>query len=862
MLTIHTCTSAAAVKAYYQSADYFVDGRQSPGEWGGNAAQQLGLNGKVQWEQFAAMAENRDPATGSRLTPRQNDSRRVAYDFTFSAPKSVSLLWEFTRDDRIREAFEQSVNDTMQELEAEAKTRVRKGKAEHDRTTSNLAWAGFTHFETRPSREDGLPDPQLHRHVVAFNLTWDSSEGRWKAAQFGDIKREAYYFEAAFHSRLSHRMRQLGYGIERRGRFWEVSGIPDELRERFSRRTHEIDELADELGITDPKARAKLGATSRLHKQKDISHEGLRSYWLGRLSRADKDALNSTVRNAADQFEGVLAMVPASPQQSLDHAFAHSFEREAVVPARRVLAEALRHGVGNLLPEQVLPLATQHGLVVRDVEGQQLSTTREVLDEESRMITFAREGRGTMRPLSMNDQFANPRKSENRLSPDQQAAILHVWNSRNRVTLVRGGAGTGKTTMMQAAIAGIEAPVVVIAPSARASRDVLRSEGFAEADTVARFLLDESMQRKARGGVIWVDEAGLVGSRDMAGILAVAEREGSRVVLQGDVKQHASVARGSPLQILADHAGLPVAELTDIKRQRGDYRTAIERLANGEAAEGFDQLDRLGWVLEVPQAERYQHLAAAYLATIEGGESAIIVSPTHAEGRLIARQVRRGLRQSGKLRGEDREFATFTNLNFTQAQLADARERGGEAGMVIDQYGAYREEPTTIASGDLVRITRGGKTADGKHRVENGGVYEVSGFTEAGGLQLANGWQLPPDFRFFTQGYVVTSHASQGRTVDRVFIGQSSESFPASSREQFYVSASRGRKQALVFTDDKTLLRHAVQHSEPRVSATDLMKKPKRRKARERLKQAARVVIDKTRELLQPSHAKERDHDR
>ncbi len=887
MLTIHTCTSADAVKGYFKSSDYYVDGVESDGRWGGKGAELLGLSGAVDWKSFESLADNLDPRTGKQLTARMNDKRRVAYDFTFSAPKSVSLLYEFSRDERILQAFEASIDETMRDIEREAKTRVRKGGAEYDRVTGNLAHAGFTHFETRPG-PDGLPDPQLHRHVVTFNVTYDKSERRWKAGQFGDLKRDGYYWEAAFHSRLSHRMAELGYGVSKKGRFWEVDGVSQKLRDSFSRRTAEVEQLAEKLGVKDPKAKAKLGATSRKNKQKDMTHDDLRDYWVSRLTKTDKAALNEVTRKAADHVVDVNGMIEDRTQASVAFAVDHCFERTSVLPEKRVLMEALRHGFGSVLPEGVAKQSRVAGLFTTNVDSDILASTKGVLEEESRMIAFAREGRGTMRPLAglaspqrgftPEDQIerSNPavlskehpatpspeRQQENatgsklksiepvlHLSPEQQAACWHVWNSRDRVTLVRGGAGTGKTTMMQAAISGIDAPVTVLAPSAEASRGVLRSEGFEAADTLAKFLQDQDMQDDAEGGVIWVDESGLIGSRDMARLFDVAKRVDARIVLSGDGKQHASPARGAPLRILQDYAGLKPAELTDIKRQKGMYKDAVKSIEKGDLAKGFDKLDQLGWVLEVNDADRYRHLAAAYIGAVGAGESALVVSPTHSEGNRITAEIRQGLKAAGKI-GVERQFSTLTNLNWTSAQVKDARRHEQEPGVVLGKFGAFREDQLAVAPGDLLRITQNGKSTDG-NRLNNGSVYEVAGFTPKGGIVLTNKWEVPGDFRHFTHGYVTTSHAAQGKTVDRVIIGQSAESFPATNREQFYVSASRGRQQALIFTDDKEALKVEIQRSQPKAAAHDLFPKKWKRKLRDRMSKMKKYVIDRAQELMQ-----------
>jgi conjugative relaxase-like TrwC/TraI family protein len=111
-----------------------------------------------------------------------------------------------TGDDKILSAFRDSVKETMDEMEAEMKTRVRKGDKDQDRVTGNMVWAEFIHTTSRPV--DGLPDPQLHAHVFVFNTTWDEEESRWKAGQFADIKRDAPYFQAAFRVRLAGKLQE------------------------------------------------------------------------------------------------------------------------------------------------------------------------------------------------------------------------------------------------------------------------------------------------------------------------------------------------------------------------------------------------------------------------------------------------------------------------------------------------------------------------------------------------------------------------------------------------------------------------------------------------------------------------------
>src|SRR5262249_22489964 len=101
--------------------------------------------------------------------------------------------------------------------------------------------------------------------------------------------------------------------------------------------------------------------------------------------------------------------------------------------------------------------------------------------------------------------------------------------------------------------------------------------------------------------------------------------------------------------------------------------------------------------------------------------------------------------------------------------------------------------------------------------------YQVRRFDERGDIVLDNGWTVSREFGHLTYGYVITSFASQSKTVDVAFVGQSSESFPASSREQLYVSASRAKRAVTIYTDDKEALREAIAQSDERVSATEFV---------------------------------------
>ncbi len=882
MLRITQNTAPQGAKSYYSTADYYSEGQELTGHWRGEGAKRLGLSGVVQQKEWDALCDNRDPNTGKSLTARQKEGRRVGYDFNFHVPKSVSVLYGLTKDERILDAFRESVDATMQDIESEMQTRVRVRGGREDRTTGNMVWGEFVHTTARPV--EGVPDPHLHAHCFVFNATWDEKESRWKAGQFASLKRDAPFFEAVFHSRLARKLEELGLATERTRHGWELAGVPKSALTKFSRRTALIEQKAREKGITDQESKSELGAKTRERKRKDLSFAELGEQWKARLSAEELKAVDAVkARVGRDSIAEDDRLAGDAVERAIDH----SFERNSVMPERKVLTLALKRSVGKASPNTVFSKVAGHGLVAAEREGQRYVTTGDVLREERGMIDFARRGRGTCRPLG----GASHKFTREWLNADQRRAVLHVLTSPDRVMLIRGGAGTGKTSMMMEAVEAIHVGgkhVFTFAPSADASRGVLRQEGFKDAETVARLLKDEQLQAQARGQVIWIDEAGLLGTRTTAQVFDLAHKLDARVILSGDRRQHGSVERGAALRLLESEAGLVPAEIREIQRQKGEYKQAVQALSEGRTADGFRQLDKLGWVREIAETDRYKALAEDYVAAVSAGKSALVVSPTHREGDWITDEIRAHLKQVKRLGAGERRMIALTNANLTEAERRDPDSYSPGDVLVFHQnakgftrgqrvvvgndplplseaarFTVYHPSILPVAPGDLIRITRNGATADGKHRLNNGAIYAAKAFDARGNVVLTNDWTIAKDFGHLTYGYVVTSHASQGKTVDRVFIAESAQSFPAASREQFYVSVSRGREEATIYTDDKQALLDAVNRSDDRFSATEMVGARLRRQREGAFGRLERLqpAIAESQRTHQPEHLRH-DYDR
>jgi hypothetical protein len=219
-------------------------------------------------------------------------------------------------------------------------------------------------------------------------------------------------------------------------------------------------------------------------------------------------------------------------------------------------------------------------------------------------------------------------------------------------------------------------------------------------------------------------------------------------------------------------------------------------------------------------------------------------------------------------------------LNWTEAEKGDPTRYDGtevvqffrnsgpyRAGQRVEgfpkanpkHFAVYHRATLGIAPGEAVRITAGVKTKDG-HRLDNGSMYTVKSIKN-GDIVLNNDWVIGPDFKHMTHGYVTTSHASQGKTVDRVLIAMGHESKPAINAEQFYVSVSRGRERATICTGlSPNTLRHAIQREDNRKSATELMgRKPRRKSLARIIKDRYRILEHKAKRMLETFRQKERE---
>lgn len=875
MLRITMNKSASGAKKYYceqyykegQSAqlDYYSDKDEAIGKWGGKAAEALGLVGDIAKQDFASLCDNKNPLTSKKLTGRNDADRTVGYDFTFNASKSVSLAYALGSEvnkKTILDAFQHSVREAMTEIETGMQARVRaKGKNEN-RMTGNIAYGEFTHFTTRPI--DGVPDPHLHSHCFVFNATYDDQDKKWKAGHFLQINQDAPYYEAIFHSKLAHHLQDAGFAIKRTKNGFELAGIGKTTIDKFSRRTQEIEDYTREHNITDEKQKSRVGAKTREAKRPPISAVKQETAWLDRLTAEELNTIQFPKNNDNATAEGGAA------REALRFSLSHHLERKSVVRDKEVLATAIKSAIGKATPEQVRKEFENDTTILSASERlRTFITTKEALREEQQLIRHCIESRNKFRPISETYIPQNPL-----LNDQQREAVRYALASTDGITIITGKAGTGKTTLMTEVKQGIldhGKRIYAFAPSSEASRGVQRSEGFENADTVARLIQDANLHAELKGQVIWIDEAGMLSNRDMNSVLAIANAQSARVILSGDTKQHSSVERGDALRVIQQETGIKPVTVNKIQRQKNtDYREAVQLLANGSVEKGFKKLDRIGAIHEIADnTDRIDAIADDYYTSAYGNpklpaKEVLVIAPTHAEGQVVTERIRQQLKEKQIIGQDEREFKVLRNRQLTETEkqqpesyrLGDVvvfhqNSKGVKAGKKLevtqaDQNGLLAQDtgglPYSVAlseskkftvfeprqihasEGDKIRITSNGKCSDGKN-LFNGSTFQIEKFDKQGNIKLSNGSTIAAEFGHFNLGYVSTSHASQGKTADKVIISQSSATFRASSMEQFYVSVSRGRQAVSIYTDDKAHLQEAVSQSAERTSATELMAK-------------------------------------
>lgn len=839
--TLHA--SGAGSSARYYTRYLADEGPEGPGVWLGRQASGLGLAGKVSSEDLEALLSGHDPVTGTRLgtalVDRVDSKGRLipavaGFDATFSAPKSVSVWWALTGDARLLDAHDTAVGAVLEHLERYGSTtRVRVDSARQHPDTGGLVMAAF---RQTTSRED---DPQLHTHVV-ISTKVRTADGRWLALDARYLKRKQRalggFYQSVLRAELTRRF-GFAWGPVTNGQA-ELAGLPSELLAVFSKRASQVDEnvatalaeFRDREG-RDPTRRERAALTRRAAQdgratkthlspaqlaprwRREAADAGWTAHGLARSLTAARQepgrsltvaevveqlTTNASTWTRADVVQAVCDLAPPVSQRS-----AHDWARGVEAAADRVVAACVELDP----PEPATPTRASDGRSLWLVPSESHLTHGTVLAQEERILLFAQEAADpspspstTVRPQALDV-----------LQADAAAAVA----GQDRLVLVVGPAGTGKTTTLRAAADDLNRAgraVFGVAPTAKAAK-VLHDETAIPADTLAKLLYE---WRKPDPGDRWrlpptttvvLDEASMVGTGALDELTRLAVSQRWRLVLVGDPRQLQAVGRGGMFDELCRI--FPTHELASVHRFHHRWeQTASLRLRSGDPAALDAYLDH-----QRVRAGTFDDLAARAahrwaFATAAGQKVAVVAE-------------------------------TNEHVDALNAAIQDLRARQGDLGP-----DCARIAGTEMAHiGDRVVTRRNDRSllTDRAEPVRNRDRWTVHAVAANGALTLDHDRGhgtvvLPADYvrSHVRLGYAATAHGNQGDTVDLGITIVTA----ATSHRSLYVGATRGRSEnhLYVVADDVDGARDVLE----RALTNDRADQPAVARRRELLRQAPR----------------------
>jgi len=762
--------------------------------------------------------------------------RAVAgFDFTFSIPKSASVLWAVA-DPRtqqiIADAHHAAVAEMLAYMEREVAA-TRTGATAGDGAVAQVDVRGliataYGHFDSRSG------DPHLHTHVVISNKVQTVLDGKWRSLDSRPMHAATVAIsemhEAVF---ADHLTRALGVEWETRDRgkdrnpAWAIASVPEALTAEFSSRSRMIDEEKDRL-IADyvaahghqPTARTiirlRAQATLSTRPAKTLhSLAELTARWRARASkllgrdatawaadaipaeeplliRADDVPLDVVESIAARVVEVVSEkrttwrrwnLTAETARQTKSYRFTSFEDRQAVT---ELIADAAEHASLRLTPFELssspIGFRRKDGTSVFRPKHSTIYTSTALLEAEDRLLDHSRTLTApTVAESTVARMLQHPRRGEHALGEDQAAALTSIATSGRVLDLLVGPAGAGKTAAMRALRAAWEAEhgkgsVVGLAPSAGAAEVLSVDLGIATENT-AKWWQNHLTHGDTfhPSQLVILDEASLAGTHTLDRLTGLAAAAGAKVLLVGDWAQLQSVDAGGAFGLLA-HAREDVPELTDVHRFTHEW----EKHASLQLRHGSTEIiDTYAEHERITDGDTEQMIDDAYTAwktDRAAGLASILISDSN-------------------------ESVTALNERARTDLILDGVVGGPREALLRDEARA--------ATGDTI-ITRMNdrRLTAGHGWVRNGDRWTVldvrtdgSLLVQRSGAEHGSKVLLPAAYvaEHVNLGYAVTSYRAQGVTVDTAHVLVDA----SMTRENLYVAMTRGRhlNQAYVAVD-------------------------------------------------------------
>lgn len=876
MLTISKPLSAGQARTYHAEefsnarANYYTEGERIAGQWHGKLAEEWGLKGEVREEQFHRLSEGQHPITGEQLVRHQTAreylneegekiktmEHRAGWDATFSAPKSVSLTALVGGDGRVREAHRESVAVALGELEKYVQARL--GSNLPAETTGKWVVVKFEHDSARPV--NGYAAPQLHTHVVFFNVT-QTQDRQTHALQPQELYRTQQYATAVYRSELAARLKQFGYEIERgESSQPEIKGYSQEYLEASSPRRRQIEEHLSEHGLRGAGA-AQIAAHQTREGKLELAHSEMQERHRA-MAQTFGNQPKHVIEGARYNWHHIERESSEKQTQSaIRFSRERNLEREAVADERALLRDALKRSMGEATFAEVKSEFENRVKAGEFIEASHRApgrafTTTEMVGYEHDTIKVMRDGQGQHAPIASFGTRREIEREHGHLNKSQLAAVEQILSSRDQVMALEGLAGAGKTTSLAAIRGAAEREgykVEGFAPTSRAAHQ-LREAGI-EASTLQRHLVSKQDAHNEHKHLYILDESSLASTKQINHFLHRLH-EHDRVLLVGDTRQHEAVEAGRPYHQLRE-TGIETARLDDIIRQKDPaLKEVVQELARGDVRSAIEKLEDQGRVHEiVDRNERLAEIAREYAAKPEG---TLVVSPDNQSRREINEAIHRTMQGQGQvdkeedkyrvlvarqeITGADRqwagqyargdivrytrgsktlgikagEYGRVESLSEKKNRLTVKRENGERVSYDARRFHGvtlYREAERAFSKGDRVQFTAPSK----EQHIANRELGTIEKADANGNLQLRldSGRRLAFNIKqnpHLDYGYAVTSHSSQGQTADRVIIHVDTEQTGEKlvNRRLAYVAVSRARHDVQIFTNDALRLHDAL----------------------------------------------------
>ena len=737
MISFSAITDAGKAADYYsgidKAAEYYDAAGRVPSRWLGAGAALQGLRAEVGRDalraQLSGKVRDADGAERQLGIQRAGEfQHRAGWDFTISAPKSVSIESLVNGRADVDNAHRKSVAAVVAYLERHAATARINGQYVN---TGNLTIAAYDHVSSRAG------DPQLHTHLLVSNVTHDD-QGRARSLSNEKLLEHRKAADSVYHATLSRELQALGYAVRHdRAGHVEIASYSQAQLADFSTRSKEIEQALAARGQTRDSASAEsrqiAALATRSPKNLPETREAHASRWQAQAALLGIQPADR--HTPAAQPEGWDAAKIA--QRAVADASAHLTEREAVMRPQDLHREAARMTEGRCgwqHVEAAITDAMKRGDLVAGVDGR--ITTKALLEVERQTDARLEGGRGAHKAVMTGRQFdAALRKFEGskgfKLSDEQQQAARMILTGSDRFQGVQGLAGTGKTTLLafvRSAAEGQGWRVAGHSAGAEQAATMQRESGIASTTTAAWLIEADKAQASPRDvkTLYVMDEASQSGAKQYANSLIATEKLGARAVMLGDRFQHQSVEAGRAFARSQSH--MPVATLgaTSIRRQRTEHaQTAVARVLSGDhagAIRGLKAVEANRHQSALPEnatrqdrreaaradnADVIKRLASDYVALPrEQRDRTLIVTSTNTDRQEINRAIRSGLSMRGDL-GPSVEVSTLRKADLTAVELR--KSSSYTAGQVVEVREDYRR--AQLARGSQFTVIETGRDA-------------------------------------------------------------------------------------------------------------------------------------------------------